>query len=66
MRKYSLPHFFFQLLAFALVIMEANTVSFEHGKTRSEPAKERDLEMETKQETDDLPELITIAMHLYQ
>ena len=67
MRKYSLTLFFLQLVASAVVMMaEANTVRFEHGKTSSKPAKERDLEIETNQETDVLPDMITIAMHLYQ
>ena len=66
MRKYSLPLFFFQLLASALVmIAEANTVSFDPGKTNSKPTEERDLEMETSQETDVFPGIISFAMHLY-
>lgn len=68
MKKYSLPLFFFQLLASALVMMaEANTGSFDPVKSNSEPTEERDLEMETNQETDVLPDMITFAMHhLYQ
>jgi hypothetical protein len=68
MKKYSLSLFFFQLLASALVmIAEANTGSLDPVKSKSNPTEERDLEMETNQETDVLPDLISLAMHhLYQ
>ena len=69
MKKYSLSLFLFQLLASALVmIAEANTGSFDHGKAADRKVtEERDLEMEMNQEADVLPDMISFAMHhLYQ
>ncbi|HET6768204.1 MAG TPA: hypothetical protein VFH08_12415 [Chitinophagaceae bacterium] len=67
MRKHSLTLFFFQLLASAMVMVaEANTGSRGLGKTRDEPAEVKDLEMETSQEKDVFPDLMTFAIHIYQ
>ena len=67
MRKYTLPLFLFQLLASTLVmIAEANTGNFDLRKTNGESTEERDLEMETNQETDAFPDMISFAMHIYQ
>ena len=59
--------FFFQLLASTIVLMaEANTGSGVLAKSKEEPVDIKDLEMETNQEKDVFPDLITFAMHIYQ
>ena len=67
MRKHSITLFFFQLLASAIVMVaEANTGSHGLAKSKEEPTDLKDLELETNQEKDVFPDLITFAMHIYQ
>ena len=67
MKKQTITLFFFQLLISTIVMMaEANTVGLEYEKNKGESEGPRDLEMETNQERDVFPDLITFATHLYQ
>ncbi len=67
MRKASISLFIFQLLASTIVMMaEANTGSRGLAKSEDEATDIRDLELETSQEKDVFPDLITFAMHIYQ
>ena len=67
MRKPSITLFFFQLLASTIVMVaEANTASHSFAKSKGEPTDTRDLEIETNQEKDVFPDLITFAMHIHQ
>ena len=67
MKKHSITLFFFQLLASTIVMVaDANTGSRGLAKTSDEPTDIRDLEVETSQEKDVFPDLITFAMHIYQ
>ena len=67
MRKHSITLFFLQLLASAIVMVaEANSGSQGLAKSKHEPTDIRDLELETNQEKDVFPDLITFAMHIYQ
>ena len=67
MKKQSITLFFFQLLISTIVMMaEANTTGLELEKNKDELAGPKDLEMETNQERDVFPDLITFATHLYQ
>jgi hypothetical protein len=67
MRKHSITLFFFQLLASTIVMVaEANSGSQGLAKSKDEPTDIKDLEMETNQEKDVFPDLITFAMHMCQ
>jgi hypothetical protein len=67
MRKFSMTSFLFQLLASTIVLMaEANTGSGVLAKSKEGTADIKDAEMETNQEKDVFPDLITFAMHIYQ
>ena len=67
MKKQTITLFFFQLLISTIVMMaEANTVGFELEKNKDESAGPKDLEIESNQERDVFPDLITFATHLYQ
>jgi hypothetical protein len=63
MKKYHLSLLFFQLVASAiLMVADANAGSFDLKRTVNEPAEERDLEIETNNETDIFPGLLTFTM----
>jgi len=67
MKKYQLSLLFFQLVASAiLMVADANAGSFDSKRTASEPAEERDLEIETNNETDVFPDLLTFTMLIHQ
>jgi hypothetical protein len=67
MKKQTITLIFFQLLISTIVMMaEANTVGFELEKNKDESAGPKDLEIESNQERDVFPDLITFATHLYQ
>ena len=67
MRKFSMTSFLFQLLDSTIVLMaEANTNSGILAKGKEGTADIKDAEMETNQEKDVFPDLITFAMHIYQ
>lgn len=66
MKKHSLT-LLLQLLTSTIVMMTgAKTLSFEFEGNKGESAEARDLEMETNQERDVFPDLITFATNLYQ
>jgi hypothetical protein len=63
MKKYHLSLLFFQLVASAiLMVADANAGGFDLKRTVNEPAEERDLEIETNNETDIFPGLLTFTM----
>ena len=67
MKKQTITLFFFQLLVSTIVMMaEANTAGLEFEKNKDASAGANDLEMETNQERDVFPDLITFATHLYR
>ena len=67
MKKQTITLFFFQLLISTIIMMaEANAVGLEFEKNKDESAGPKDLEIETNQERDVFPDLITFATHLYQ
>lgn len=67
MKKQAITLFIFQLLASAIVMVaDANTGSRGLAKSKDESTDIRDLEIETNQEKDVFPDLITFAMHIYQ
>lgn len=66
MRKQKLTLILVQLLASTLVLMaEANTRGFDYKKNVVKSTETKDLELEASQETEDFPDLITFALHLY-
>ena len=48
------------------MLAEANTVGFKLEENKDELVGVKDLEMETNQERDAFPDLITFATHLYK
>ena len=67
MKKQAITLFMFQLLASTIVMVaDANTGSRGLAKCKDESTDIRDLEIETNQEKDVFPDLITFAMHIYQ
>jgi hypothetical protein len=67
MKKYQLSLFFFQLIASAiLMVADANTASFDLKRAANKPAEEKDIEKETKNETDIVPGLLTFSMLIDQ
>lgn len=67
MKKQTITLFIFQLLASTIVMVaDANTGSRGLAKSKDESTEIRDLEIETNQEKDVFPDLITFAMHIYQ
>jgi hypothetical protein len=67
MKNFKVKLILLQLLASTIVLLgDAKAGSFEFTKPVSELAEERDIEIETIQETDAFPDLITFAIHLYQ
>ena len=67
MKKQAITLFIFQLLASTIVMVaDANTGSRGLAKSKDESTDIRDLEIETNQEKDVFPDLITFAMHIYQ
>lgn len=67
MKKQAITLFIFQLLASTIVMVaEAKTGSRGLAKSNDESTDIRDLEIETNQEKDVFPDLITFAMHIYQ
>ena len=67
MKIQAITLFIFQLLASAIVMVaDAHTGSRGLAKSKDESTDLRDLEIETNQEKDVFPDLITFAMHIYQ
>jgi len=67
MKKQTITLFIFQLLASTIVMVaDANTGRRGLAKSKDETTDIRDLEIETHQEKDVFPDLITFAMHIYQ
>ena len=67
MKKQAITLFIFQLLASTIVMVaDANTGSRGLAKSNDESTDIRDLEIETNQEKDVFPDLITFTMHIYQ
>ena len=67
MKKYQLSLLFFQLAASAiLMVADANAGSFDLKRTASKPAEETDLEIETNNETDIFPGVLTFSMLIHQ
>jgi hypothetical protein len=57
----------FQILATSiLMMMETNAGRFDSIKTNDEAKVGKDMEMESVQEKDIFPDLISFATHLYQ
>ena len=67
MKKQTITLFILQLLASAIVMVaDANTGSRCLANSKDESTDIRDLEIETNQEQDVFPDLITFALHVYQ
>ena len=67
MKNFKVRLILVQLLASTIVLLgDAKAGSFELTKPASDSAEERNIEMETAQEIDAFPDLITFAIHLYQ
>lgn len=67
MKKYKIALIFFQLVASTIILIkEAKAGSFGFSKTKDEATEEIDMEMETLQEKDIFPDVISFATHLYQ
>jgi len=67
MKKYQLSLLFFQLVASAiLMVADANAGSFDLKRTANKPAEETDLEIETNNETDIFPSVLTFSMLIHQ
>jgi hypothetical protein len=67
MKKYQLSLLFFQLVASAiLMVADANAGSFDLKRTANKPAEETDLEIETNNETDIFPGVLTFSMFINQ
>ena len=66
MKKYSLSILLQFLISTIVLMAGANTLSAELDRTKDELGEEKDVEMETNQERDAFPDLITFATHLYK
>jgi hypothetical protein len=67
MKKYKITLMFLQLLASTIILIkEANAGRFEYSKAIDEAIEEKDLEMETIEEKDVFPDVISFATHPYQ
>ena len=67
MKNFKVKLILVQLLASTIVLFgDAKAGSISLTKSGSDTAEERDIEIETTQETDAFPDLITFALHLYQ
>jgi hypothetical protein len=67
MKNFKVKLILVQLLASTIVLFgDAKAGSFDLAKPANHFAEQRDIEMETAQETDAFPDLITFAINLYQ